>query len=112
MKIYKREIGGRTLSLETGRIARQSDGAVMVTYGETTILTAVNAASVPREGIDFFPLQVEYRERHYAGGKIPGGFFKREARQSEKEVLTSRLTDRSEERRVGKECRSRWSPYH
>jgi polyribonucleotide nucleotidyltransferase len=94
MKIYKREIGGRTLSLETGKIARQSDGAVMVTYGETTILTAVNAANEPREGIDFFPLQVEYRERHYAGGKIPGGFFKREARPSENEVLTSRLTDR------------------
>jgi len=94
MKIYKREIGGRTLSIETGKIARQSDGAVMVTYGETTILTAVNAAHEPREGIDFFPLQVEYRERHYAGGKIPGGFFKREARPSEREVLTSRLTDR------------------
>ncbi len=94
MKIYKREIGGRTLTIETGKMARQSDGAVMVTYGETTILTAVNAANEPREGIDFFPLQVEYRERHYAGGKIPGGFFKREARPSEKEVLTSRLTDR------------------
>lgn len=94
MKIYKKEIGGRTLILETGKIARQADGAVMVTYGETTILTAVNAANEPREGIDYFPLQVEYRERHYAGGKIPGGFFKREARPSEKEVLTSRLTDR------------------
>ena len=94
MKIYKREIDGRTLSIETGKIARQSDGAVMVTYGDTTILTAVNAAHEPREGIDFFPLQVEYRERHYAGGKIPGGFFKREARPSEHEVLTSRLTDR------------------
>ena len=94
MKIYKREIGGRTLSIETGKIARQSDGAVTVTYGETTILTAVNAAHEPREGIDYFPLQVEYRERHYAGGKIPGGFFKREARPSEREVLTSRLTDR------------------
>ena len=94
MKIYKREIDGRTLSIETGKIARQSDGAVMVTFGETTILTAVNAAHEPREGIDFFPLQVEYRERHYAGGKIPGGFFKREARPSEREVLTSRLTDR------------------
>ncbi len=67
MKIYKKEIGGRTLSIETGRIARQSDGAVMVTYGGTTILTAVNADKEPREGIDFFPLQVEYRERHYAG---------------------------------------------
>ncbi len=94
MKIYKIEIGGRTLSIETGKMARQSDGAVMVTYGETTILTAVNAAKEPREGIDYFPLQVEYRERHYAGGKIPGGFFKREARPSEKEILTSRLTDR------------------
>ena len=94
MKIYKKEIGGRMLSIETGKIARQSDGAVMVTYGETTILAAVNAAKVPREGIDYFPLQVEYRERHYAGGKIPGGFFKREARPSENEVLTSRLTDR------------------
>lgn len=94
MKLYKKEIGGRTLTIETGRIARQSDGAVLVTYGETTILTAVNAAKEAREDIDFFPLQVEYRERHYAGGKIPGGFFKREARPSEKEVLTSRLTDR------------------
>ncbi|MEE8341049.1 MAG: polyribonucleotide nucleotidyltransferase [Candidatus Neomarinimicrobiota bacterium] len=94
MKIYKHEIGGRTLIIETGKIARQSDGAVMVTFGETTILAAVNAANEPREGIDYFPLQVEYRERHYAGGKIPGGFFKREARPSEKEVLTSRLTDR------------------
>lgn len=94
MKLYKKEIGGRTLSIETGRIARQSDGAVLVTYGETTILTAANAANEVREDIDFFPLQVEYRERHYASGKIPGGFFKREAKPSEKEVLTSRLTDR------------------
>jgi polyribonucleotide nucleotidyltransferase len=88
------EIGGRILRLETGQIARQSDGAVVITYGNTVVLTAVNAAKEPREGIDFFPLQVEYRERHYAGGKIPGGFFKREARPSEREVLTCRLTDR------------------
>ncbi len=94
MKLYKKEIGGRTLSIETGRIARQSDGAVLVTYGETTILAAVNSAKEIREDLDYFPLQVEYRERHYAGGKIPGGFFKREAKPSEKEVLTSRLTDR------------------
>ena len=66
----------------------------MVTHGETTVLVAVNAAKEAREDIDFFPLQVEYRERHYAGGKIPGGFFKREARPSEHEILTSRLTDR------------------
>ena len=94
MIIKEREIAGKTMRLETGRVARQSNGSVMVTYGETTILAAVNAANEPREDIDFFPLQVEYREKHYAGGKIPGGFFKREARPSEHEVLTSRVTDR------------------
>lgn len=88
------ELGGRTLRIETGQVARQSAGSVLVTYGETTILCAVNAGKSMREDIDFFPLQVEYRERHYATGKIPGGFFKREARPSEKEILTSRLTDR------------------
>ncbi len=90
----EREIAGKILRLETGKVARQSNGSVMVTYGETVILAAVNASKEPREGIDFFPLQVEYREKHYAGGKIPGGFFKREARPAEHEVLTSRLTDR------------------
>jgi polyribonucleotide nucleotidyltransferase len=90
----EREIAGKIMRLETGRVARQSNGSVMVTYGETTILAAVNAANEPREDIDYFPLQVEYREKHYAGGKIPGGFFKREARPSEHEVLTSRVTDR------------------
>jgi len=90
----KREIGGRTLTIQTGQVARQSSGSVLVTYGDTTILTAVNSDSRLKEEIDFFPLQVEYRERHYAGGKIPGGFFKREARPSENEILTSRLTDR------------------
>ncbi len=94
MIIKESEIAGKTMRLETGRVARQSNGSVMVTYGETTILAAVNAAKEPREDIDFFPLQVEYREKHYAGGKIPGGFFKREARPSEHEVLTSRVTDR------------------
>ncbi|NOZ75339.1 MAG: polyribonucleotide nucleotidyltransferase [FCB group bacterium] len=89
-----REIGGRKLTIQTGKVARQAAGSVIVSYGESTIITAVNAAKEIREDIDFFPLQVEYRERHYAGGKIPGGFFKREARPSEKEVLTSRVTDR------------------
>jgi len=89
-----KSIGGREMSIETGKIARQSNGSVLVSYGETTIHVAVNSAKEPREDIDFFPLQVEYREKHYAGGKIPGGFFKREARPSEHEVLTSRLTDR------------------
>ena len=88
------EINGKLLKISTGQVAKQSAGSVIVSYGETTIIAAVNAAREMREDIDFFPLQVEYRERHYAGGKIPGGFFKREARPSEREILTSRLTDR------------------
>ena len=88
------EINGKTLSISTGQVAKQAAGSVVVNYGETTIIVAVNAAKEMREDIDFFPLQVEYRERHYAGGKIPGGFFKREARPAEREILTSRLTDR------------------
>ena len=94
MQIKERMIAGKTMRLETGRVARQSNGSVLVTYGETTVLAAVNAAKEAREDIDWFPLQVEYREKHYAGGKIPGGFFKREARPAEHEVLTSRVTDR------------------
>ena len=94
MQSKERTIAGKTMRLETGRIARQSNGSVLVTYGETTVLAAVNASKEPREDLDFFPLQVEYREKHYAGGKIPGGFFKREARPGEHEVLTSRVTDR------------------
>jgi len=94
MKKQEMMLNGSTLKIETGQVARQSSGSVIVSHGETTILVAVNAASKAREDIDFFPLQVEYRERHYAGGKIPGGFFKREARPTEHEILTSRLTDR------------------
>ena len=90
----EKEIGGKLLTLETGKIARQSSGSVVLTYGETVLLIAVNAAKEAREDVDFFPLQVEYREKHYASGKIPGGFFKREARPTEGEILTSRLTDR------------------
>ena len=85
---------GRTLTLETGRIARQADGAVLATYGETTVLCAVTYAKAEKPGQDFFPLSVHYQEKTYAAGKIPGGFFKREARPSEKETLTSRLIDR------------------
>jgi polyribonucleotide nucleotidyltransferase len=88
------EWGGRTLTLETGRIARQADGAVLAKYGDTSVLATVVADRKPREGIDFFPLMVDYREKTYAAGKIPGGFFKREARPAEKETLTSRLIDR------------------
>ena len=94
--IVRKEIewGGRTLSVETGRIARQADGAVLVTYGESSVLCTAVGEKAPREGIDFFPLTVHYQEKTFAAGKIPGGFFKREGRPTEKEVLTSRLIDR------------------
>ncbi|HFQ15728.1 MAG TPA: polyribonucleotide nucleotidyltransferase, partial [Rhodobacteraceae bacterium] len=94
--IHREEItwGGRPLVIETGKVARQADGAVMVTYGETTVLATVVAQDKPREGIDFFPLSVHYTEKFYAAGKIPGGYLKREARPSDKDTLTSRLIDR------------------
>jgi len=94
--IHREEIewGGRPLVLETGKMARQADGAVLATYGDTTVLATVVAERSPRPGIDFFPLSVHYQERTYAAGKIPGGYFKREGRPSEKETLTSRLIDR------------------
>ncbi len=94
--IHRVEIdwGGRKLSLETGHIARQADAAVMCQYGETTVLATVVASRSVRPGMDFFPLTVNYQEKTYAAGKIPGGFFKREGRPSEKETLTSRLIDR------------------
>jgi polyribonucleotide nucleotidyltransferase len=88
------EWGGRPLTLETGRIARQADGAVLATYGETSVLATVVAAKEERVGIDFFPLTVNYQEKTFAAGKIPGGFFKREGRPTEKDTLTSRLIDR------------------
>ena len=93
---HKKEIdwGGRKLVIETGKIARQADGAVMATYGDTKVLCTVVGESKPRQGIDFFPLAVHYQEKAFAAGKIPGGFFKREARPAEHEVLTSRVTDR------------------
>ena len=86
--------GGRPLKLETGKIARQADGAVMATYGETVVLATVVAAKSPREGVDFLPLTVDYQEKTYAAGRIPGGYFKREGRPTEKETLVSRLIDR------------------
>uniref|UniRef100_UPI00140E95A1 polyribonucleotide nucleotidyltransferase n=1 Tax=Altererythrobacter segetis TaxID=1104773 RepID=UPI00140E95A1 len=88
------EWGGKTLTLETGRIARQADGAVLATYGETVVLCAVTAAKSVKEGQDFFPLTVHYQEKFSAAGRIPGGFFKRERGATEKETLTSRLIDR------------------
>ena len=93
---FRKEIdwGGRKLILETGKMARQADGAVVATYGETKVLCTVVAEKTQRPGIDFFPLAVHYVEKAYAAGKIPGGFFKREGRPGENEVLTSRLIDR------------------
>ena len=88
------EWGGRTLTLETGRVARQADGAVMATYGDTVVLCAVTAARTVKEGQDFFPLTVHYQEKFSSAGRIPGGFFKRERGATEKETLTSRLIDR------------------
>ena len=94
--IHRKELtwGGRPLVIETGRLARQADGAVLVTYGETTVLCTAVAQKEPRPGVDFFPLTVNYQEKAFAAGRIPGGFFKREGRPSEKETLTSRLIDR------------------
>src|ERR1700679_2077580 len=86
--------GGRPLKLETGKSARQADGAVVATYGETTVLATVVAAKKPKEGIDFLPLTCNYQEKFYAAGRIPGGYFKREGRPSERETLVSRLIDR------------------
>ncbi len=85
---------GRDLTLETGRIARQAQGSVLATYGETSVLAAVTFAKEPKPGMDFFPLTVNYTEKYYAAGRIPGGFFKREGRPTEKDTLTSRLIDR------------------
>ncbi len=95
-KVYKKEIdfAGKTLTLETGKIARQADGAVLATMGETSVLCCVTGSKTIKEGQDFFPLSVFFQEKTYAAGKIPGGFFKREARPTEKETLTSRLIDR------------------
>ena len=87
-------IGGNEITIESGRIARQADGAVQVSYGDTVVLVSACSRRQPRDNVDFFPLTVDYRENYYAAGRIPGGFFKREGKPSEKEVLTSRLIDR------------------
>ncbi len=94
--VFRKEVdfGGRTLVLETGKIARQADGTVLATYGDSTVMANVTGAKKVKEGQDFFPLTVHYQEKTYAAGKIPGGFFKREGRPSEKETLTARLIDR------------------
>src|SRR5579863_6398974 len=88
------EVGGKTLSLETGRLARQADGAVVVRCGDSMVLVTATMSAGPREGIDFFPLTCDYEEKMFAAGKIPGGFFKREGRPGERATLTARLMDR------------------
>src|SRR5213595_3274321 len=87
-------IGNKTLRFETGKLAKQAGGSVIVRYGDSVVLVTACTASTPREGIDFLPLTVDYKEYTYASGRIPGGFFKREGKPTEKEVLTSRLIDR------------------
>jgi len=96
VNLQKREIqiGSRRISIETGKLAKQADGSVIVRSGDTVVLVTACHAANPREGIDFLPLTVDYREYTYASGRIPGGFFKREGKPPEKEVLTSRLIDR------------------
>lgn len=96
LKVVKKEIqwGGRTLSIETGKLARQATGAVLVSYGETMVLCTVVASKTPKKDVDFFPLTVNYQEKFYAAGRVPGGYLKREGRPSDKETLTSRLIDR------------------
>ena len=88
------QVGGRAMTLETGRMAKQASGAVFCTYGETAVLVTAVGAKEPKDGVDFFPLTVDYEEKLYAAGKIPGGFLKREGKASEKAILCSRLIDR------------------
>ncbi len=94
-KIYKTEFAGRALTVETGKFAQLANGSALVRYGETVVLATATASAKPRDGIDFFPLSVDFEERMYAAGKIPGGFLKREGRPSEKAILSSRVIDRS-----------------
>ena len=94
MNIVKRTLNGKVFSIETGRIAKQADGAVLVRLGDSVVLATATMSDTPREGIDFFPLTVDFEERMYAAGKIPGGFIKREGRPSERAILSARMIDR------------------
>lgn len=94
MHTFSTDLGGRTLTIETGKIAKQANGSVLVRYGDTAVVVAVTGTDTPREGVDFFPLTVDFEEKMYAVGKIPGGFLRREGRPAETAILTSRLIDR------------------
>ena len=93
-KTYSMELAGRTLTIETGKMAELANANVLVRYGETAVMVNVTASKEPREGIDFFPLSVDYEEKLYSVGKIPGGFTRREGKPSDKAILTSRVIDR------------------
>ena len=93
-KVYKMDLCGRPLTIDVGKVAELASASAMVTYGETTVLVAVTVAPRPRDGVDFFPLSVDYEEKMYSVGKIPGSFQRRESRPSEKAILTSRVIDR------------------
>ena len=93
-RVFETELAGKKISFETGKMACLANGSVLVRYGDTTVMVNVTAAPKPREGVDFFPLSVDFEEKLYAVGKIPGSFIKRESRPSQKAILTSRLVDR------------------
>ncbi len=93
-QLFQCEVAGRTFSIETGKLAGQADGAITVRYGDTVVLVTVCTSDQPREGVDFLPLTIDYEERLYAAGKIPGGFIRREGRPSQEAILACRLTDR------------------
>ena len=93
-KSFSMELAGRTLTVDIGRVCAQANGAALIKYGETTVLSTVVASDKPRDGVDFFPLSVEFEEKMYAVGKIPGGFNKREGKASENAILTCRVIDR------------------
>jgi len=106
IKSFECEIGGRTLTIDTGKLAEQANGAVTVRYGDTVILVTTCVSQEPREGIDFLPLTIDYEERLYAAGKIPGGFIRREGRPTQEATLASRLTDRPLRSLLPKEWRN------
>ena len=94
MHSFEVQLGGRSFVIETGKMAKQANGSALVRYGDTVVLVAATASAAPREGVDFFPLTVDYEEKLYSVGKIPGGFIKREGRPSESAILHSRMIDR------------------
>ena len=105
-KVFNFEVAGRPLSVEVGQLAQLANGSALVRYGETVVLTTATASKEPREGIDFFPLSVDYEEKLYSVGKIPGGFIKREGKPTEKAVLVSRVIDRQMRPRFPKDLRN------